>query len=69
MIKQGLIACLRGYQVCLSPLFGERCRFVPTCSGYAIDAIRKYSLLKALYLTARRLLKCHPFHPGGYDPA
>jgi len=69
MIKAVIIAFVRGYQMCISPFLGLRCRFTPTCSGYAIDAFKKYSLLKALYLTVRRLLKCHPFHPGGFDPA
>jgi putative membrane protein insertion efficiency factor len=68
MIKTMIIACVRGYQTCISPLLGQRCRFIPTCSQYAIDALTRHSLPKALYLTARRLLKCHPFHPGGYDP-
>jgi putative membrane protein insertion efficiency factor len=69
MIKAMMIALVRGYQTCIAPLLGPRCRFTPTCSSYAIDALNKYCLLKALYLTARRLLKCHPFHPGGFDPA
>jgi len=68
MIKAMIIACVLGYKTCISPLLGPRCRFTPTCSSYAIDALKKHSLLKALYLTARRVLKCHPFHPGGYDP-
>jgi len=69
MLKYVIIAAVRGYQVCISPLLGQHCRFTPTCSSYAIYALQKYSLLKALYLTVRRLLKCHPFHPGGFDPA
>jgi len=69
MIKQMIIACVKGYQTCISPFLGPRCRFIPSCSSYAIDALNKYSLLKALYLSARRVLKCHPFHPGGFDPA
>ncbi|MBM4309342.1 MAG: membrane protein insertion efficiency factor YidD [Deltaproteobacteria bacterium] len=69
MIRTVIVAFVRGYQICISPFLGPRCRFTPTCSSYAIDALKKYSLLKALYLTARRLLKCHPFHPGGFDPA
>jgi putative membrane protein insertion efficiency factor len=69
MIKAMIIACVRSYQLCISPLLGQRCRFTPTCSSYAIEALQKYSLPKALLLTAIRLCKCHPFHPGGFDPA
>ncbi|MDX5706423.1 membrane protein insertion efficiency factor YidD, partial [Clostridioides difficile] len=50
------------------PLKGPTCRFYPTCSQYSIEAFKKYGFVKGMYLTIRRLLKCHPFHPGGYDP-
>ena len=63
-----LIYLVRFYQKFISPLKGPTCRFYPTCSQYSIEAIRKYGALKGIYLTIRRLLKCHPFHPGGYDP-
>ena len=63
-----LIYLVRFYQKFISPLKGPTCRFCPTCSQYSIEAIRKYGALKGIYLTIRRLLKCHPFHPGGYDP-
>jgi putative membrane protein insertion efficiency factor len=64
-----LIALIRFYQKYLSPLKAQRsCRFYPTCSQYAIDAIKKHGALKGSYMALRRLLKCHPFHPGGYDP-
>ncbi|WP_071118856.1 membrane protein insertion efficiency factor YidD [Romboutsia timonensis] len=63
-----LIYLVRFYQKFISPLKGPTCRFYPTCSQYSIEAIRKYGALKGIYLTIRRLLKCHPFHSGGYDP-
>ena len=63
-----LIYLVRFYQKFISPLKGPTCRFYPTCSQYSIEAIRKYGALKGIYLTIRRLLKCHPVHPGGYDP-
>lgn len=62
------IYSVRGYQKYLSPLKGPTCRFYPTCSQYSIEAFKKYGFLKGLYLSIRRILKCHPFHPGGYDP-
>jgi len=52
----------------LRPLLGENCRFAPTCSDYARDAVLKYGALKGSWLAARRILRCHPYHPGGYDP-
>ena len=63
-----LIYLVRFYQKFISPLKGPTCRFYPTCSQYSIEAIRKYGALKGIDLTIRRLFKCHPFHPGGYDP-
>ncbi len=61
-----LIGCYRRY---LSPLKRHpTCRFIPTCSEYAFEAVSKYGVLKGGYLAFRRLLRCHPFHPGGYDP-
>lgn len=69
-----LIGLLRGYQVVLSPvkafLFGPaaRCRFTPTCSAYAVEAIRRHGALKGGWMAIRRIGRCHPFHEGGYDP-
>lgn len=63
-----LVALIRCYQYFISPLLGRRCRFFPTCSEYAIEALRKYGPIKGLSLGLRRILRCHPWHPGGYDP-
>ncbi|HJE20011.1 membrane protein insertion efficiency factor YidD [Aliicoccus persicus] len=59
---------VRLYQRFISPLFPPSCRFEPTCSNYAIEAIQEHGALKGTYLGTKRILKCHPFHPGGYDP-
>ncbi|MEE0863812.1 MAG: membrane protein insertion efficiency factor YidD [Alistipes sp.] len=63
-----LILLVRFYQLCLSPLKPPTCRFTPTCSQYAIEALRKHGPIKGLYLTIRRLLRCHPWGGSGYDP-
>jgi len=60
---------IRLYQICISPLIGKNCRFIPTCSDYAIDAINEHGIFKGAYLSTRRILKCHPLHPGGLDEA
>lgn len=56
------------YQRFISPLFASRCRFAPSCSQYAVEALRAHGAARGLWLTVRRLARCHPFHPGGYDP-
>ncbi len=56
------------YRKFISPLKGPTCRFYPTCSQYSLEAFKKYGLIKGMFLTIKRILKCHPFHPGGYDP-
>lgn len=56
------------YQWTISPLLGNRCRFEPSCSHYAIAALQKKGLLIGIWLTVRRVCRCHPWHPGGYDP-
>lgn len=56
------------YRYTLSPLLGNRCRFYPSCSQYAQTAINRYGVLRGLLMASKRLLSCHPFHPGGYDP-
>ncbi|MFQ5912505.1 MAG: membrane protein insertion efficiency factor YidD [Nitrospinota bacterium] len=63
-----LAAPVRLYRLLLSPVLPRSCRFHPSCSEYALQAIENYSAPKALLLIMRRLLRCHPFHPGGYDP-
>lgn len=62
------LVLIRSYQLLISPLIGPRCRYSPTCSQYAYDAVGKYGLFKGGYLAVRRLLRCHPWSPGGYDP-
>jgi putative membrane protein insertion efficiency factor len=62
------IKTIHAYRFILSPWIGNQCRFYPTCSHYAEDAINTYGLVKGAYLTIGRLLKCHPWHPGGLDP-
>ena len=68
VISRLLIALLRVYKRFISPLLGPRCRFVPSCSEYAMDAISLHGPLRGSWLAARRLGRCHPFHPGGFDP-
>ena len=62
------IGLVRFYQICISPLKPASCRFTPTCSAYAIEALRKHGPIKGLYLTVRRILRCHPWGGSGYDP-
>ena len=64
-ILKGLIVF---YQRFISPLKAPSCRFYPTCSHYSLQALEKYGPVKGLWMTAARILRCHPFHPGGYDP-
>jgi len=68
LFKGVLIILIRFYQRFISPLKKPSCRFYPTCSHYAAEAIRKYGAFRGSWLSVKRLLKCHPFHPGGYDP-
>jgi uncharacterized protein len=63
-----LISLLRFYKVVISPWLPPSCRFVPTCSEYAREAIQRHGALRGSMMGVRRLLRCHPFHPGGYDP-
>ena len=69
MIQSIFLGLIRSYQYFISPLLGPACRFHPSCSVYTFDAIRYNGTVKGLYLGFRRILRCHPFHPGGYDPA
>ena len=63
-----LIGCIKCYRYLISPLMASHCRFHPSCSSYAIQAIEQYGVFKGSYLAIRRLLRCQPFHPGGFDP-
>lgn len=62
------IILIRIYRACLSPVLPPSCRFYPSCSEYSLAAYNTYGFFKATGLTIKRILKCHPFHPGGYDP-
>jgi uncharacterized protein len=68
-MKTLLILFVRAYQILLSPLLpANTCRFHPTCSHYALEALRKYGAIKGTWLSIKRIGKCHPYHEGGYDP-
>jgi uncharacterized protein len=66
-MKTLLVWFLRGYQLLLSPLLGQKCRFYPTCSNYAIEALRVHGAARGSLLAARRVCRCHPWNPGGVD--
>ncbi|ABN53570.1 MAG TPA: membrane protein insertion efficiency factor YidD [Hungateiclostridium thermocellum] len=69
MFRRWVIYIIRLYQRWISPLKTmPSCRFYPTCSQYAIDAVGRYGVIKGGFMALKRILKCHPFHPGGYDP-
>jgi len=68
MIKKIFLLLIKGYKKGISPFLGNNCRFYPTCSMYMYEAIHKHGILKGIILGTRRISKCHPFHPGGYDP-
>lgn len=63
-----LIALIRGYRLILSPWLGNQCRFFPTCSVYAEEAVRVHGGLKGIGMGLKRIARCHPWHPGGFDP-
>jgi uncharacterized protein len=68
LVSRAMMALIRFYQVAISPGLGSNCRFHPTCSHYTYEAIAKHGPFKGVWLGAKRILRCHPFHPGGYDP-
>jgi len=63
-----LLALIGGYQYAISPLLGRNCRYLPTCSEYAAEAVTKYGAIRGGWLGVKRVCRCHPWHPGGYDP-
>lgn len=63
-----LIFAIRGYQVMLSPLLPSSCRYIPSCSAYAVEAVQRHGALRGGWMAVRRIGRCHPFRPGGYDP-
>jgi putative membrane protein insertion efficiency factor len=65
---RALMVSIAGYRRFISPLIPPRCRFAPSCSEYALEALRVHGAIRGLWLTVRRLARCQPFHPGGYDP-
>ena len=67
-MKKPMIAAIRFYQRNISPLCPPRCRYIPTCSEYALEAVEKYGAVKGGWLAVKRISRCHPFHKGGYDP-
>lgn len=68
MVQKLFILIIRFYQKFISPLTPPTCRFYPTCSHYGLESIQRFGAIKGGFLTAKRICKCHPFHPGGYDP-
>jgi len=67
-MRRLIILCVRCYRYCLSPFMATHCRFHPSCSSYAEQALQQHGLIKGLWLALRRIGRCHPWHPGGYDP-
>ena len=65
--RRAVAGCIRAYQLMAAP-FPSSCRYTPSCSTYALEAVRRYGALKGTWLGVRRILRCHPFHAGGYDP-
>jgi putative membrane protein insertion efficiency factor len=68
LLARGLVAVIRGYRMAISPLRPAVCRYTPTCSAYAVEAIEVHGAVRGSWLALRRLLRCHPFHAGGHDP-
>ena len=68
IVTYPLILLIRVYQLIVSPMLGSNCRFMPTCSEYALESLKAYGLIKGIYLTIKRIGKCHPWGSNGYDP-
>ena len=67
-MKRVLVALIRGYQYLFRPLLGANCRFYPSCSDYAREAVERHGAFCGAWLAVKRIARCHPYHPGGYDP-
>ncbi|MGL5123719.1 MAG: membrane protein insertion efficiency factor YidD [Fusobacteriaceae bacterium] len=67
-MKKIIMLMIKFYQKFISKIFGKKCRFYPSCSQYTYEAIDKYGVIKGTYFGIKRIIKCHPFHPGGFDP-
>lgn len=68
VVRRALVLLVRGYQVTLSPLLPASCRYYPSCSAYAVEALERHGPWRGSWLALRRIARCHPFRPGGYDP-
>jgi len=68
MPAKAMVLLVKGYQKTVSPWLGQRCRFHPSCSNYCIEALQQHGMVRGLWFGVKRIFKCHPFHPGGYDP-
>jgi len=69
MIKYLIIKLIKAYQYVISPYIAPSCRFTPSCSQYALEVIKKHGVFRGCWLSVKRILRCNPWHPGGYDPA
>ena len=67
-MKRFFIMLVKGYSLLISPVLGNNCRYYPTCSSYMVQAIERFGVIRGIWLGIKRLLRCHPFHEGGYDP-
>lgn len=67
-MKKIILLLIRFYQKYISIFLGKNCRFIPTCSAYTYEAVERFGVIKGVYLGIKRILKCHPWHPGGFDP-
>jgi putative membrane protein insertion efficiency factor len=67
-VKALVIAAIRFYRIAISPVVPPACRYLPSCSEYCLEAVERHGVRRGLWLGARRIARCHPFHPGGYDP-